>query len=612
MTEQSPQGRTPEPPAPAEVTAASSRLVTTRWVAGALVPLLSFACSRLLHLPLPERALYLVGAVILIYNALLAWRTPRPDTLPVDIYLGRIRRFVILQVALDWISMAAFLHLTGGITSPAISILLIHMLMVTILLPGASPYVYVALGTGGLGVIAILERVGALPHYTVIPTLPEALHRDPIFIAAQVAFFAIAAFATVHLAALVMSRLRERERQVAALLQATQAVSSTLSLPDVLQRLARSAASALSMSRASIRLLDETGERLPMVANCGLSDAYRDKGQVYISRSPLDREAMSGQPVIVHHAPTDARIQYPRQVSEEGIGSIIVVPIIGRAGPMGVLRVYAEQPDRFTSRDVDYVMAIARQGAVAIENAMAHDALQKADRARGQFVRTVTHEVRAPVSGAQSLLRVLLRGMAGDVSKSQRDILARVSSRLDLLMELINDLLALGASKTAELQEPPQPVDLQPTLQREVDLLAQEAREKQIRLTFEAPDETLTVEATADGLSQVFRNLIGNAVKYTPPGGRVDVRLKQQDQSAAISVSDTGIGIPAEDLSHLWEEFFRATNARRSEIVGTGLGLSIVKRLVETYNGLISVQSAEGKGTTFTVTLPLLRPKPGT
>ncbi len=605
MAQQPPALRPPTPLLPGEVALASSRLILTRWAAGGLVLALTAVSVRLLGLHLPETSLYIVGAVILAYNAVLAWLSRRIDSPQQADYLPRLRRFVVLQVALDWLSMSIFLHLTGGITSPAIPFFLIHMLMVTILLPGRSPYIYLALGTAALASIALVERHGLLPHYATLPALPPDLHRDGLYILAQVSFFAIAAFATVHLAALVMARLRERERQIGALLQATQAVSSTLSLPDVLQHLARSAARALSMRRASIRLLDETGERLPMVAAYGLSEAYQNKGEVLLSRSALDREAMSGHPIVVSNATTDPRIQYPRHVAEEGIGSMLVVPIIGRAGPMGVLRVYADQPNRFTPTDVDFALAIASQGAVAIENAMAHEALHKADQARALFVRTVTHELRAPVSSAQSLTRVLLQGMSGDVSRQQREILSRVEARLNALMELINDLLALAASKTVELQEPPRPMALLPILHHEVETLAQEAREKQVHLEFTAPSEELVVRGTVDGLTQIFRNLIGNAIKYTPPGGRVQVRVTAQPSRAEITVRDTGIGIPAEEMPHLWEEFFRASNARRSGIVGTGLGLSIVKRLVERFDGVISVHSVEGRGSTFTVILPL-------
>lgn len=588
---------------------ASARLIATRWVAGLLVLALTAVCVHLLGVNLPEAPLYLVGAIILTYNVALAWLARRIDTPQAEDYLPRLRRFIVLQVALDWASMSAFLHLTGGITSPAMPIFLIHMLMVTILLRGRSPYIYLVLAIAAVATIALAERQGLLPHYTVLPILPPDLHRNDLYILAQVSFFAIAGFATVHLAALVIRRLRERERQIGALLQATQAVSSTLSLPDVLQHLARSAARALSTRKASIRLLDETGERMPMVAAYGLSEAYQNKGEVLLSRSALDREAMSGHPIVVSHAVGDPRIQYPRHVAEEGIGSILVVPIVGRAGPMGVLRVYADQPGRFTSTDVDFGLAIASQGAVAIENAMAHEALRKADQARALFVRTVTHELRAPVSSAQSLTRVLLKGMSGDVTRQQREILARVEARLDALMELINDLLALAASKTVELQETPRPLALLPILQHEVEALAPEAKEKQVRLEFHAPSEELVVRATADGLTQIFRNLIGNAIKYTPSGGRVEVRVLAQPSRTEITVRDTGIGIPSEEMPHLWEEFFRASNARRSGIAGTGLGLSIVKRLVERFDGVISVTSAEGKGTTFTLILPLVTPE---
>jgi len=595
---------------PGDIAVASARLVLTRWVAGALVIALTAAGVHLLRLPLPERELYLTGAAILGYNTVLAWAGRRIDRLSPTNHLRRVQRFVLVQVGLDWLSMAVFLHLTGGITSPAIPLFVIHMLMVSILLPGRSSYVYVALGLIALGTIAGLEAGGVLRHITVIPSLPGRLQRDPVYILAQVSFFAIAAFATVHLATLIMIRLRQRERQLSALLSTAQAVSSTLSLADVWAQLARSAARALSCHKASIRVLDETGDRIPMVAAYGLSDVYRNKGEVSLSGSPLDREAMAGHAVLVPNAASDARIQFPVEVAAEGIGSILVVPIIGRERTLGVLRVYAAQPDRFTPDDIGLVQAIARQGAVAMENAMAHDALHMSEKARALFVRTVTHELRAPVSGAQSLLRVMVRGMTGDVSPQQRDILNRVSSRLDFLMDLIGDLLALAATKTGEMQDRPQPQPLQPALRRTVELHANEAEEKRIRVGLSLPSEELLVLATADGLVQIFGNLIGNAVKYTPARGSVDVRLSRQDDRAVVEIADTGIGIPAGDLPNLWEEFYRASNARGSDIRGTGLGLSIVKRLVETFGGSVRVHSVEGRGTTFTVSLPLLHSKP--
>jgi signal transduction histidine kinase len=135
-----------------------------------------------------------------------------------------------------------------------------------------------------------------------------------------------------------------------------------------------------------------------------------------------------------------------------------------------------------------------------------------------------------------------------------------------------------------------------------------EAADKQIALKCDLPFEVLAVRATEEGLTRVLENLIGNAIKYTPQGGSVCVQVVERPVGAVITISDTGIGIPREDLPHLWKDFFRARNARRAGIIGTGLGLSIVKLLVEHFGGRISVSSVEGEGTTFKLTLPLASP----
>lgn len=589
----------------------STRLIATRWVAGVTVLVATAFGARVANLPLPEAPLYLVGAIILVYNAALVWLTRRAYTPDDALHRERIRRLVVLQVVLDWLSMAAFLHLTGGVTSPAMAFFFLHVVMVTILLPGRSPVVFAAAAVGVVVLITILEGGGALPHYTVIPGLPADLHSNSLYALAQTLFFAVALFATVFLTASIMERLRERERQVAVLLQTSRDVSSTLNLTDVLNRLARSAAQALSAPAASIRLLDESGDRLNVVAAYGLSQAYLDKGPVEPT-NPLAREVLAGHAVIVKEATTDSRIQYPQKVIEEGIHSMLVVPIAARR-PLGILRVYAREPDHFTPEDADYVMAIARQGATALENALAHDALQRADQERAQFVRMVTHELRAPVTGAQSLLRVLLRDLVGELTAQQRDIIGRLENRLEALLALINDLLALAATKSVGKEQALTPVPVQPLVRRVVERLASQAEEKGLAFTFEAPADGYTIYATEEGLLRIFDNLIGNAVKYTPQGGTVAVRIQVHEinrpSSVVITVADTGIGIPEDAIEKLGEEFFRAPNARQSGITGTGLGLAIAKQLIAHFGGLMSVHSALGEGTTFTVTFPLIGPK---
>jgi signal transduction histidine kinase len=589
-----------------DLAAASRRLILTRWAAGAMVLLATFASQRMLGVSLPSTSLYLTGLAILLYNATLSVLYRRAAPSDPAIYLARLRRLVVLQVVLDWLCMAVFLHLTGGITSPGIVFLLIHILMVTILLPGVSAYLYIALGVGGVLILALLEASDVLPHFNVLPVLPSDLFRDPLFITSQTVFFATAAIATVTLATGIMAQLQRRERQISALFQTTRAVSSSLSLSEVLNQLTRNAAQALSTGHSSIRLLDETGETLQLASAFGLSNAFQQKATVAVSNNPLVQEALLGRPAIVQETAEDSRLQDARRILDEGIHSLVVAPIIGRSGPLGILRVYADQPRRFNDADAQFVMTIARQGAVAIENAMAHEALQRADTERAQFVRTVTHELRSPVGGAQSLLRVLLQQMAGELNPSQQDILRRVEFRLDALMALINDLLVLAATTTRGFQEKPEPIALVPEMRGALELRAAEAHEKNITLSFTPPSDNPWVLAGHDGLAHIFGNLIGNAIKYTPVGGRVTVGLETRGASTTVSVTDTGIGIAEEDLPKLWQEFFRAGNAKKSGIMGTGLGLSIVKRRVEAYGGMISVQSVVNQGTTFSVTLPLV------
>jgi two-component system, sensor histidine kinase and response regulator len=220
------------------------------------------------------------------------------------------------------------------------------------------------------------------------------------------------------------------------------------------------------------------------------------------------------------------------------------------------------------------------------------------------FTLKVAHELRAPVAGAISLIRPLIRGLAGDLNEHQRDILNRIDNRLEILLALVEDLLSLAAARTAIPHEKQEQVTLQSAVRKVVDRLAVEAEAKSISLGYEEPGTPLVVWATPRALDTIVSNLLNNAIKYTPEAGRIDVRLVEQNGHAHLTVTDTGIGIPKGDLSRIGDEFFRAGNARRSHAPGTGLGLSIVKELVGSFGGSLEIDSTEGRGTTVGVSLP--------
>jgi signal transduction histidine kinase len=202
-------------------------------------------------------------------------------------------------------------------------------------------------------------------------------------------------------------------------------------------------------------------------------------------------------------------------------------------------------------------------------------------------------------------LRVAIRQIGGSLNDLQRDILTRLSDRLDALQLLIDDLLDLASGKVEGLEGELTPISVEAAVLGAIDGLGDQAAEKDVRVKVNSLQRGMTVVGSEEGLDRVFTNVIGNAIKYTPSGGEVNVLMERRSNEASVTITDTGIGIPEVDVPHLFEEFFRASNAREMGIQGTGLGLAIVKDLVERYGGRLSLQSRLGEGTTVTIVLPL-------
>ncbi len=255
---------------------------------------------------------------------------------------------------------------------------------------------------------------------------------------------------------------------------------------------------------------------------------------------------------------------------------------------------------------IEQVCAVADLGAVALAAATRAVALEKVEARQEQFIRVTTHELRSPIAVSQTLVRNVVKGYAGPMTEKQKHVFSRISAQLDMLETLVNDLLDLAASR-AHGAVGVGPVALNGPVGRAVLLLQPRADEKGVALNYRACRDEIVVEADEEGLDRILVNLVGNAVKYTLPGGSVHVGLCQTGDEVFITVSDTGIGIPPEGQAHLFEEFYRAPNARAANITGTGLGLAIVKELVERFHGVISVESTVGQGTTFTVVFPAYR-----
>jgi two-component system, sensor histidine kinase and response regulator len=228
--------------------------------------------------------------------------------------------------------------------------------------------------------------------------------------------------------------------------------------------------------------------------------------------------------------------------------------------------------------------------------------LEELDKAKKLFFRLMTHELQAPLSAIQSYLQLMVEEYL--TPEQHKDILQKCIARLEEEKKLIGDLMELGRLQAIGPAPDTAPVQLGELLRQVAEELASQAGQKKLRLTVEIEENVPAVNGSPKLFKSLWENLIGNAIKYSLPDGEVTASLRLENGRVVGEVRDTGIGIPAEDQGHLFEEFFRAKNAKAIKLRGTGLGLAIVKRVVEGAGGRIRVESEEGKGSTFTFTLP--------
>ncbi len=233
-------------------------------------------------------------------------------------------------------------------------------------------------------------------------------------------------------------------------------------------------------------------------------------------------------------------------------------------------------------------------------NHMAHE-LNQLENMRQEFISDVSHEIQSPLTSIRGFARALQNGRLSP--EEQSHYLAIIETESIRLSRITENLLRLASLESRQVKFEPQPIRLDRQIRGLI--LACEPQWAGKGIEMDAELEEVTANADEDMLSQVWTNLIHNAIKFTPGGGRVCVALRRQDDRAEFRISDTGIGIAEEDRAHVFERFYKADKARQRTEGGSGLGLSIARKIVEMHLGTIGLESEAGQGATFTVSLPL-------
>jgi signal transduction histidine kinase len=305
---------------------------------------------------------------------------------------------------------------------------------------------------------------------------------------------------------------------------------------------------------------------------------------------------------------TRVRVIFERR----GYRSLLAVPLLFEEAIVGVLAIWRREPGLLAQPVVNLVQTLATQSVLAIQNARLFQEiadksrqLEAASRHKSEFLANMSHELRTPLNAVIGFSEVLAEGMFGELNAKQAEYVRDIMESGRHLLSLINDILDLSKVEAGRMELELGEFDLASVIDGALLLLRERASRKNIELARSVDDSVGIVCADERKVKQVLLNLLSNALKFTPEGGRIAVRAAVREGMAEVAVSDTGVGIAPEEQDAVFEEF-RQVGASAKRVEGTGLGLALARKFIELHGGRIGVESELGAGSTFTFTIPVI------
>ena len=404
------------------------------------------------------------------------------------------------------------------------------------------------------------------------------------------------------------------ERRAERLQSATEALTGALSIEDVATLIVEEAVSALGASSGALATMVDDGATLQFLAVRGISDSGPGERFPVSAELPVCNAAREGRAVILPSLDQIAR-QFPAVVERhrrDGVQAVAAFPLVVEGRVTGVLLIRFNKPHSLDPANVAFMVAMARIAAEAFERARlfdaertAREAAEAANRAKAAFLASMSHELRTPLQAALGFAQLVRSGVYGAVNEQQAEVLGRVERSQTHLAMLIDDILDFARLEAGRVRIEATPVRLADVIADVAPLVEPQAARKKIELSLLPPDDTLVVMADRHRLRQVLVNLVGNAIKFTPENGTIRVGAVKDGRTATVFISDTGRGIPADRLQSIFDPFVQVEDAFTRTASGAGLGLSISRDLARAMGGDLTVESELGKGSTFSVVLPL-------
>ncbi len=393
-------------------------------------------------------------------------------------------------------------------------------------------------------------------------------------------------------------------------------IIEAVGVDNVLGAIVESSAKGTGAKGCSLLTLTRDGKHLQHRVSYGLSKGYLSKGKISLEGM---EEVFAGKSVAIYDIRSKGGVEYPAEAAAEGIVSMLSLPLRVKKDVMGVLRLYFDQPRKFTKGEVDFLESIAELSGIVLQKAEqyedvsrdalgAHREAAKLAEEKQRFIRflsMVAHDLKAPLAAVESYLKVMLRGSVGELNNKQIQWINRSILRLDNMLELISDLLDVSRIETGEIASEFQMVSWKEVLDNCLEMARSLAEPKGIRVKGKIEPDLPEIYASEVRLCQVINNLTSNACRYTPVDGHILVRALRVEDDVEISVEDDGTGIKPDILPRIFDDFFKGDQDHPE---GTGLGLSICKRIVEMHGGTIRAESpvpGKNSGARFTCRIPL-------
>ncbi|HVE76402.1 MAG TPA: ATP-binding protein [Actinomycetota bacterium] len=405
--------------------------------------------------------------------------------------------------------------------------------------------------------------------------------------------------------------LSNRLKDLSILSEVGRVMNEVLQLEELLRIILRSALDILEADRGAILLVDEDGNNLVVEA----SDNKEAVGmKLAFGQGIAGRVAQHRTPVVVDSPPSPSLYQGILGIEQE-THSGVWVPLESEGQLFGVLMVAESKKGRtFGDVDLHALTLFAGHAAVAIRNGLAYERerdnaqkLTETDRLRSEFMAMIAHDLKNPLSAMIGCAETVRKRHDALTDRQRDDALSVIGREGGRLLRMIDEVLSASRMESGGFKIKPQVVDLAEVALSAISTFRGAGVSNPISL-----DSPRSVQLLGDAtsLEQILNNLLENAVKYSPPDGAIDVRIKDQEDMVVLEVQDNGRGIPAEDLPSIFERYRQLESPFR-RAGGVGLGLYIVKNLVEAHDGRISVDSEEGRGSKFSVSLPKRKEEDG-